>query len=148
MLRRIRLGELIALAGAIAAIVALTGGWYRTASGGSLDAWDTFDAAIVLVLLAIVAAIVMFLTALRERSPAVPVVATVWSTLFALIAIVAAIVRVLERPDGASSLQAGAWLALGGALAMAIGSWQAMRDERTELYELPQIEPREPPPVG
>jgi RsiW-degrading membrane proteinase PrsW (M82 family) len=145
MLRRVRLGERIALAGAIAAIVALTVGYYRTAAGGSLNAWDTFDAAIVLLLLAIAAAIAMVLSALRERSPAVPIAAAVWSTLFALVASVAAIVRVLERPDSASSLKAGAWLALGGALAMLVGSWQAMRDERTELYDPPHVEPRPPP---
>ena len=69
----------------------------------------------------------------------------VWSVLFGLIGVVAAIVRVLERPDHATSLCAGAWLALVGAVAMLLGSWQSIRDERTSRYEPATPEPRRLP---
>ena len=48
---------------------------------------------------------------------------------------IAALVRVLERPDHATSLCGGAWLALAGAVAILLGAWQSMRDEHTSLYE-------------
>jgi len=62
--------------------------------------------------------------------------------VLALIAVIAAIVRVLERPDHASTLCAGTWLALVGAVAMLAGSWWSISDERTSLYEPATPEPR------
>jgi uncharacterized membrane protein HdeD (DUF308 family) len=140
-LRRIRPGELLAAAGALCMIVALTLPWYENADG-KLTAWSTFGPAVVLLILATIAALVLFFATLAERSPALPVAAGVWSVLFALIAVIAAIVRALERPDHATSLCAGAWLALAGAVAMLAGSWWSMSDERTSLYEPARPEPR------
>ncbi len=133
-LTRIRLGELLAAAGAVCLIVSLTLPWYENAEG-KLSAWSTFGPAVVLLILAAIAALVLFLATLAERTPALPVAAGVWSVLFGLIGVVAAIVRVLERPDHATSLCAGAWLALVGAVAILLGSWQSIRDERTSRYE-------------
>jgi hypothetical protein len=140
-LRRVRPGELLAAAGAVCLIVALALPWYENATG-KLSAWSTFGPAVVLLMLATIAALVLFFATLTERSPALPVAAAVWSVVFALIAVVAAIVRVLERPDHATSLCAGAWLALVGAVAMLVGSWWSMSDERTSLYEPARPEPR------
>ena len=139
--RRLRPGEVLAAAGAICLIVALTLPWYENAEG-KLSAWSTFGAAVVLLILATIAALVLFFATLAERSPGLPVAAGVWSVLFALIAVLAAIVRVLERPDHASTLCAGAWLALVGAVAMLVGSWWSISDERTSLYEPATPEPR------
>ena len=58
---------------------------------------------------------------------------------------IAAVVRLLERPDHAGSLCAGAWLAFAGALLILAGAWQSMRDERPSLYE-PAMPPAQPPP--
>jgi uncharacterized membrane protein HdeD (DUF308 family) len=131
--KSIRLGELLAAAGAVCLIVALTLPWYENAEG-KLSAWSTFGPAVVLLMLAAIAALVLFFATLAERTPALPVAAGVWGVLFGLIAVVAAIVRVLERPDHASSLCGGAWLALVGAVAVLLGSWQSIRDERTSRY--------------
>jgi prepilin signal peptidase PulO-like enzyme (type II secretory pathway) len=143
-LRRLRSGELIALAGAIAVIVALTQPWYENAQG-RLDAWDTFGPAVALLMLAALGALLLAVATVTERSTALPVAAAVWSTLFGVVAVIAAIVRVLERPDHASALCVGAWLALAGAVAILAGSWQSMRDERTELYRPADVQPRPPP---
>lgn len=132
-LGRMRAGELTALAGAVCVIVALTLPWYENLEG-KLSAWSTFGPAVVLLMIATFAALALALTTLTERSTALPVAAAVWSTLFTIIGVIAAIVRVLERPNNASSLCAGAWLALVGALLMLAGSWQSMRDERTSRY--------------
>lgn len=142
--RRLRAGELIALAGAICVVVALLLPWYESAAG-KLNAWDTFGPAVALLIAATAAALALCIGALTERSPALPVALGVWSTLLAIAAVVAAVVRVLERPQGATRLCAGAWVALAGAVLMLVGSWQAMRDERTSLYE-PARPPRRPPP--
>jgi hypothetical protein len=143
-LRRLRLGELLALAGAVCVIVSLAEPWYENATG-KLSAWDTFGPALVLLIAAAAAALGLVVSALTERSTALPVAAAVWSTPFAFAATIAAIVRVLERPEHATALCAGAWLALAGAVAMLIGSWQTMRDERTGMYE-PPSPPRRPAP--
>lgn len=147
---RLRLGELVCLGGAICVIVALSLPWYGGASGatgadaaGRLDAWATFGPTIVLLMIACLVALLLVVVTVFERSTALPVATAVWATLFGLIAVIAAIVRLLERPDGSSSLEIGAWLALIGAIAMLTGGWLSMRDERTELYEPADAQRRE-----
>jgi hypothetical protein len=139
-----RAGESIALLGAVCVAVSLALRWYQTPAG-SLSAWDTFGAAVVLLMLAALAAIALMAATLFERTPAVPVAAAVWAIVFGLIGTVAAIVRVLERPHGATSLCPGAWLGLAGALLVLCGSWLSIRDERTGRYPPAGPEPRTPP---
>ena len=124
-------------------IVALTLPWYENQEG-KLSAWSTFGPAVALVMLGAVGALVLVLATLTERTTALPVAAGVWSTFFGIIATIAALVRVIERPEHATSLCAGAWLGLVGTLAILLGSWQSMRDERPGLYRPPDIEPRKP----
>ncbi len=143
-LRRLRSGELIALAGAICLIVALTLPWYENAQG-KLGAWATFGPAVALLLLAAAGALALALATVTERTTAIPVAAAVWGTLFGILASIAAVVRLLERPEHATELCAGAWLALIGALAVLLGSWQSMRDERTGMYPPDTTTPREAP---
>lgn len=143
---RLRVGELMVLVGAAGVVVALTLPWYE-GSEGKLDAWSTFGFGVVLLMLAAAVGFVLVLATLTERSTALPVAAAVWSTLFGFVAVVAAIVRVLERPHNSFSLCAGAWVVLGGAVLIAAGSWQSIRDERTGLYPPATPEPREPPPA-
>jgi hypothetical protein len=143
-LRRLRIGELLALSGALCVILSLFLPWYERASG-TLSAWQTFGPATVLLLAAAAAALGLAASTVAERSTALPVAAAVWSTLLAILALIAAVVRLFERPDHASSLGAGAWLALAGAAAMLAGSWQSMRDERAGSYG-PAEPPRRPPP--
>ena len=132
--RRMRIGELLALVGAACVIVSLLRPWYEGPTG-TLDAWETFGPAMALIIVAALAALALVLSALTERSTALPVAAAVWTVLFGLIAVIAALVRVLERPDHATSLCGGAWFALAGAVTILLGAWQSMRDEHTSLYE-------------
>ena len=142
--RRLRVGELLALAGAICLIVALFEPWYEGAIG-TLDAWDTFGPAVVLLLAALSAALAMIASALTERSSALPVATAVWCVLLGFMAVIAAVVRVLERPDRATSVCVGAWLALAGSVAILLGAWLALRDERPSLYEPISVELRPRP---
>jgi peptidoglycan/LPS O-acetylase OafA/YrhL len=139
--KRMRAGELVALAGAACVIVSLFLRWYETPTG-SLDAWSTFGPAVVLLMLGAGAALVLVAATLTERSTALPVAAAVWTVALGLVAVIAALVRVIERPDHATSLCAGAWLALGGAVLILAGAWQSMRDERTSRYPPATPEPR------
>lgn len=144
-LGKVRGGELLALAGAACVVVSLLLAWYAGSSSGTLDAWDTFGPGVVLLLLATAAALWLFVSALAERSTALAVVAAVWSVPLGIAGLVAAIVRVLERPDHATGLCAGAWLALAGAVAILAGGWRAVHDERGSLYAEATPEPRPRP---
>jgi hypothetical protein len=144
-LRQLRLGELLALAGAICVIVSLFVRSYYGASVGYLDAWNTFGPGVVLLLAAVCAALAMVVSALTERTPALPVSTAVWCVLLGLIAVIAAVVRVLERPDHATEVCFGAWLALAGAVLILAGAWQVLRDERPSLYKPAHPEPRPRP---
>lgn len=142
-LRWLRAGELLAGAGAACIVVSLLEPWYENASG-KLDAWDTFGPTIVLLLVAACAGVALVLSTLTERSTALPVAIGVWSVLLGLLALIAAVVRVLERPDHATKVCIGAWLALAGSALMLLGAWLALRDERQSRYEpaAPQPRPR------
>lgn len=145
-LTRLRLGELGVLLGVVGIVVALTLPWYENA-GRTFGAWDTFGPAVVLLLLSAVVALVLVVATVAERSTALPVAAAIWSTFFGFVAVIAAIVRLLERPQGSTSLCAGAWVALAGAILIAVGSWESLRDERTGRYPPANPEPRVPPPT-
>jgi len=143
-LERLRLGELVALAGAICVIISLFLKWYDGPTG-ALDPWDTFGPGVVLLLAAVAAALAMVIAALTERSTALPVSTAVWCVLLGLLAVIAAVVRVLERPDHATSVCAGAWLALTGAVLILAGAWEVLRDERPSRYRPARPTPRPRP---
>jgi hypothetical protein len=140
-LRRLRSGELLALAGAVCVIFALTRPWYE-AAGRNLGAWATFGPAVALLMLSAAGALALVVATITERSTALPVAAAVWGTTLGIVGVVAGVVRVLERPENATALCAGAWLALVGAVAILVGCWQSMRDERTERYPPSDAEAR------
>lgn len=142
-----RVGELMALLGAAAIVISLALPWYE-APAHALDAWETFGLAVVLLMIAALAGIVLFVATLAERSTAVPVVAAVSCATLGLVGVIAAVVRLLERPDGASALCSGPWVAFGGALLVFAGAWQSMRDERSSRYPPAEPTPREPPPAA
>jgi hypothetical protein len=140
-------GELLALTGVACVFVSLFLPYYQRATG-SLDGWNTFGPAVVLLLAAAVAACVLVVSNLAERTTAVPIAAAVWTFLFGLVGIVAAAVRLLERPDHATGVCSGAWLALAGAVLIFLGAWWSMWDERPSLYEPTSPEPRPVPPAA
>jgi hypothetical protein len=144
-LRRLRVGELVVLAGVICLAVSLVEPWYDGPLSGRLDAWDTFGAAMVLLLASLCAGLAVVVSAIGERNAALPVSTAVWSVLLGLIGVIAAVVRVLERPDHTNSLCVGAWLALGGAVAILAGSWLVLDDERPSRYKPVSPAPRPRP---
>ena len=149
-LSRLRSGELIALAGAVALAVLSFLPWYATPTG-DVDAWQAFSVTDVLIVIAIVPAVALAVANVLERTPGLPVVLEVCATVLALPACVAIVIRLLDKPDGATSLHPASWLSLIAALAIVAGAWQAMRDEHGPLYEPAEPEPRPaptPPPAS
>ena len=149
-LRRLRLGELLALAGAVALAVLSFLPWYRTPSG-HLTAWDSFGVTDVLIVIAVGAAVALAVVNVTERTPALPVVVEVWTGVLALVAAIAIAVRLLVKPDHATSLRPASWLSLVAAIAIFAGAWRATRDEHAGLYTPADPEPRptpSPPPAS
>jgi uncharacterized membrane protein len=141
---KVRGGELLALAGAACVIISLFVPSYEGPEGVR-KAFDTFGPGVILLLAATASALGLFVATLSERSTAVPVAATIWTILLGFIATIAALVRVLERPDHATAVCSGPWLALAGALAIFLGAWLATHDERRSLYP-PATPPARPVP--
>lgn len=142
--RTIRVGELLALAGALCVIVSMFLPWYE-GPAGTLDAWETFGPAVVLLLAAAASGLWLFIATLTERTTALPVAAAVWAVPLGLIGLVSALVRVLERPDHSTQLCAAGWLAFAGVAVILVGAWQSMRDERRGAYQPATPEPRPGP---
>jgi hypothetical protein len=142
--RHLRLGELVGLTGCGCVIASLLLPWYQSPIG-NLDVWDTFGPSAVLILAGLCAGLAMIVSAITERSSAMPIAIAVWGVLLGLIAVIAAAVRVLERPDNASGLCAGSWLALVGSALVLLGAWLILRDERPGLYPPASPEPRPRP---
>lgn len=143
-LRQLRIGELAALLGA-GAIIAATFVRSYEAPTGQIDDWQSFGAAVALVLAAAAAALAMVVAAVTERSSALPISLAVWAFVLGLAGLGGAIARLLERPEGATRLCAGGWIALGGALLVLGGAFETMRDERTSLYPPARPRPRPRP---
>jgi hypothetical protein len=138
---RLRSGELVTLLGVALVTVALFLHWYESPTG-NLDAWDTFGPAVAFIVLAALAGLALVAAAITERSPGLPVAAAVWCIPLALAGVIAAVVRVLERPQHATGLCPGAWLALAGVLVILAGAWQTLRDEHGPRYDPVEPQPR------
>jgi len=145
VIKRLRSGELLVLAGSICLIVSMFVPWY-TSPIGNLDMWDTFGPAVALMLASLCAGLAVVVTALTERgNPSMAVASSVWCFVLGLAGTISAVVRVLERPQNAGSTCAGPWLGLAGTLLILVGSWLVMRDERPSLYSPATPEPRPRP---
>ena len=76
MIKRLRSGELLVLAGSICLIVSMFVPWY-TSPIGNLDMWDTFGPAVALILASLCAGLAVVVTAVTERGNPSLAVATV-----------------------------------------------------------------------
>ena len=115
-LSRLRSGEIVAGLGAAAAVVAL-------AAGG--PSW------LVLVPLgaAALGALALVVATLGERTPKLPLAVGVATVPVGVLAVLAALVEAIAEGGWE------AWLGLAGALAILLGAWRALADERTDTPE-------------
>jgi hypothetical protein len=127
-LRRLRLGEWLALVGGVALIVALALPWYEvggeTATG--YEALTVID--VLLTLLALLALSLPLLQATRH-SPALPVGAAVLIAAWGIVGVLLVLFRLVDDPFTGSSLQIGAWIALAAAVAIEAAGWVSLDNE-------------------
>jgi hypothetical protein len=147
-MRRLRDGEWIAGAGALALLASMFLHWYGLdlALLGDVTpeatAWQAFDVLdIVLALLALVPLALVFTQATRQ-SPAIPVFFSVMSVLAGLLAALLILYRIVNQPgpNEIVTVQAGAWLGLLAALVIAGGGSRSMRVEPVPGQAMPPIE--------
>ncbi len=150
-MRRVRPGEIVAGAAGLLLLIALFLDWYTVAGrGGGLSAWDAFT--VVDVLLAIVAllGIALLVSQVVGRGPSLPVALEVVTTTLALAATLLVLYRILNQPgsNDVVDVAVGAWLGAGCCLALFLGAWLALSDERARPADPPPPEPeRRPTPA-
>ncbi len=147
-LSRLRSGEALALFGAVALALLLALDWFflstpdarvgQHESGIRSLGWF----AEVLLILAILLALALAFFTVTQRAPSMPVTLAVLTTLFGALAVIAIAVRLVAQPglgvDAGNAdveVELPAYLGLFAALAIALGAWRTMADERTETGE-------------
>jgi hypothetical protein len=141
--RRLRRGERLVGAGALALVVVLSLPWFGQRSGWSALGWLVVALLVVDLLLALLLLASTLAAHRLAQSVAAGVVLAAGGPLVVLVLAL----RVLAfAPDG--GLRAAAWLGLAAALAIAAGAWWAIADERTDApesaYAPPQARPAPP----
>jgi len=117
-LRKLTLGEVVAGVGGAVVLAALFGPWFDDHNG-----WRSLTVVAALVLISGVLGVLLLLTTAFQRSQAFPVTAEVLGFAFAAVTSVVLAVELAlrSRPGWA------AWVGLVALLAVACGSWAAMR---------------------
>jgi hypothetical protein len=147
-MRRLRDGEWIAGAGAVALLVSMFLHWYAldTALLGGIaaeaTAWQAFDVLdIVLALLALVPLALMFTQATR-LSPAIPAFFSVMTVVAGGLAALLILYRIVNQPgpNGVVDVQVGAWLGVLAAAVIAAGGWRSTRVEPVPGQPMPPVE--------
>jgi hypothetical protein len=158
-MRRLRPADAVAGAAGLALLISLFLPWYEIDPAGlrgttsavrafgdvSPTAWQAFTVADILLALAALVAIALPVVTAVASGPAKPVTFTVLTTLAGLPATLLAAWRLIDSPAGGLTPRYGAWIGLAAALAMLLGGWWSMKDERSPGVALPQI-PRHPAP--
>ena len=147
-MRRLRDGEWIAGAGAVALLASMFLHWYGLDAallGGlaaEATAWQAFGALdIVLALLALVPLVLVFTQATRP-SPAIPVFFSVMTVLAGALAVLLILYRILNQPgpNEIVDVQVGAWLGLLAAAVITAGGWRSLRVEAVPGQPMPPVD--------
>jgi hypothetical protein len=149
---RLRGGELLAGAGAVALGVSLFLEWVGPVGSSGWDSLGWFVLALVVIALLCAAVLVIFTAADR---PVTHIVATaVVTATVAPIALLALVLRALvfqPGPNELTTVEYGAWIGLAGAALLTVGAWWSLADERTDAPESAYVPPAArpaPPPAS
>ena len=147
-LSRLRTGERIALAGAVALAVLLCLDWFFLSTPDArIGAHESGIRSLgwfaeLILIAAILLALAMAFTTVTERATGVPIVLSVLTVVLGFVATVAIALRLIFQPtlgvdagSGDVDLELPAWLGLITAGAIAVGGWIAIGDERTDSAE-------------
>jgi len=150
-MRRLRPGEIVAGAAALVLLVSTFLEWYTVRGRAEgLSAWAAFTVVDVLLCLVALLGIALLASQLAGRGPSLPVALEVVTTTLALAATLLVLYRILNQPgpNDAIGVAAGAWLGAASCLALFLGAWLALSDERPRPADPPPPEPeRRPTPA-
>jgi hypothetical protein len=153
-LRRLRSGELLAGAGAVALLVVMFLDWF-----GGRSAWESMAIARVVLVALIVCGLTLVVLTVTSRTVALACSAATITVGVGALALLLVVYRVVVNEPGTNavvSIDAGAYAGLALVLAVTAGGWRTLADERTRTAaSLEQTErvlavrgpPRAPPPA-
>ena len=163
---RLRLGETVALAGALGLFISLFLDWFGVDGAGvqteallSTSGWGAFGPVVAAVaLVAIALAIALAASTAARRPVALPVALAVLTSALGLVALGVLLVRTLVLqpgldgglPNALVTVDVGAVFGLVFAAAIPLGGWLSMADERKDApYSAPpNLAPRPAPPAA
>ena len=140
---RIRAGEALAGAGAIALFVLLFGDWF-SGGGVSRSGWSSLGWGLVVLLVGVIGvALVLVVATVARAKPAIIVGAAVITVSLGVVTLPIALLRVLVfQPaldlglgNGAVGIHTAGYLGLVALLLTAAGAWIVLADERTDAPE-------------
>ncbi len=153
---RLRGGELLSGAAALALFITLFFDWNRDLRGNTLSAslesfgtvsgWGSLGVVVVLLLLVVIAlALALVAATARGRPAAFPIGAAVLTTTVGLLTWLIVAIRVMTLDDSLT----GAYIGLVFLLLVVVGSWLSMADERKRSphSEAPDLPRRPAPPA-
>jgi prepilin signal peptidase PulO-like enzyme (type II secretory pathway) len=133
---RLRRGELLAGAGAVLLLVFLLAGKWYGSGADAQTGWQALTVLRWLMAVTVLAAFVLVIVQTTRRTPAIPVTMSMIVAVLGLITVLALIYRVLI--DMPAHQQAGAYLGLLSALALAYGGFLSLRQEGIARSDAPR----------
>jgi hypothetical protein len=156
---RLRDGEWIAGAGAVALVASMFLHWYGVAleipdriigaDGVAIElgepeatAWEAFGLLDVVLLLLALPPLALVVAQATRLSPAIPVALSVLTSLAGMLAALLILYRIVNQPGSNElvTVQAGAWAGFLAALVIAAGGWRSMRVEPIPGAPVPPVE--------
>jgi hypothetical protein len=136
-LRRLRVGEWVTAISGVVLLASLFAPWYAAEDLPATSGFESLAVLDIVLALVAAAAVALLIITAAQRLPAVPLTFNTLVCLLGLLAVVLVVIRTLDLPDGADAREWGLWLALAGALGIAVGSLTALRDERLSRPDRP-----------
>jgi hypothetical protein len=149
---RLRAGEWLAAAAAIAVPIALALPWYGArAREETVTGFESFTVIDVLLLLAAAVALTLALLQATQDSPTLPVAFGVFTVVAGIIAVLLTLYRLVNEPgpDEFIDVRLGAWLGLAATAALTAGGWLSIAKEHVRgLPPGPEPELRPSPRIA
>jgi hypothetical protein len=153
---RLRLGEMVAAAGAAVLFLVMFLDWYGVeGTSVAANAWQVFSWVDLYLFLTVVVALSLAILTMGQRTVALPLSASVLVTAMGAVATLLILYRIVNQPgpNELISVQIGAYLGLLAAVAITVGGYLSMREEDTSFGSAAtrmqgQTPTRPPPPAG
>jgi hypothetical protein len=146
-MRKVRTGEIVAAAAAVALLVVMFLDWYGVLGLASANAWEAFGVVDLLLAVVILLGLATLVFQVVGHGPALPVAIEVVTSTVALIAVLLVAYRILNQPgpNDLVDVKLGAWLGLLATAGVFWGAWKALSDERARPADPPPPEPEHRP---